>query len=243
VILLQAVLLSLGAALAAGLGGIVVVVLGGVGKRTYAGLLGFAAGTMTAIATLGLIHESTQHGRIVPALAGIAAGALLLYLLDHHLPHEHPALSGVDPRLFHRGLMLFSAITLHHIPEGLAVGTGFATDPRLGLLLALAIALHHIPEGIAIAGPFRAGGLPRRSCVLWAMGSALVEPLAALAGALSVRLWQPLMPFSLAFAGGAMLYVVSDELIPESHSHGFEHAATLGFVGGFAVFLVLLRAL
>jgi ZIP family zinc transporter len=104
----------------------------------------------------------------------------------------------------------------------------------------LAIALHNIPEGIAVAGPFRACGMPRWQYVAWSAGSGLAEPLAALLGASFVSVWRPILPFSLAFAGGAMLYVVSDELIPESHSHGYEHQATFGFIGGFLLLLALL---
>jgi ZIP family zinc transporter len=134
-------------------------------------------------------------------------------------------------------------MTLHNVPEGLAVGTSYTAQPRLGLLLALAIALHNIPEGIAVAGPFRACGMPRRQYLAWTVGSGLAEPAAALLGSVFVTLFQPFLPFSLAFAGGAMLYVVSDELIPESHSHGYEHEATFGFVMGFMLLLALSQVL
>jgi ZIP family zinc transporter len=140
---------------------------------------------------------------------------------------------------YRRGVMLFIAMTLHNVPEGLAVGTSYAAQPTLGLLLALAIALHNVPEGIAVAGPFRACGMSRPRYLAWTVGSGLAEPIAALVGALFVSLFQVLVPFSLAFAGGAMLYVVSDELIPESHSHGFEHQATFGFISGFMLLLLL----
>jgi ZIP family zinc transporter len=109
------------------------------------------------------------------------------------------------------------------------------------LLLTLAIALHNIPEGIAVAGPFLACGMPRKRCLMWAIGSGIAEPVAAFVGAFFVSLFQSFLPFSLAFAGGAMLYVVSDELIPESHSHGYEHQATFGFITGFVLFMVLVK--
>jgi ZIP family zinc transporter len=243
--ILYAVTLSLIAGLATGLGGGVVALLGEVNMRTYDSLLGFAAGVMTGVATLGLIHESLTQGGTVVALAGVAVGSLALYLFDRYLPHEHEHLSFVctNPMAYRRGLLLFTAMTLHNIPEGLAVGTSYAARPQLGLLLAMTIALHNIPEGIAVAGPFRACGMPRWRCVSWALISGLAEPVAALVGATSVTLWQFLVPFSLAFAGGAMLYVVSDELIPESHSHGYEHQATFGFVLGFMLLLVLSQLL
>jgi ZIP family zinc transporter len=200
---------------------------------------------MTAIATLGLIHEALTQGNTLVALAGVAIGAIALFALDRFLPHEHEHLSFdcADPMGYHRGLLLFAAMTLHNVPEGLAVGTSYTAHPRLGLLLALAIALHNIPEGIAVAGPFRACGMPRRQYLAWAVVSGLAEPVAALFGAVFVTLFNPFLPFSLAFAGGAMLYVVSDELIPESHSHGYEHEATFGFVLGFMLLLALSQVL
>jgi ZIP family zinc transporter len=239
--ILRAVLLSLLAGLATGLGGVVVAMFGEMNMRTYDGLIGFAAGVMTAVATLGLVHQATVQGGVLVVLLGIAAGALALYVLDRKLPHEHESLSFAcrDPIAYRRGLLLLTAMTLHNFPEGLAVGTGFAAEPRLGLLLALAIALHNIPEGVAIAAPFRACGMPRWRYILWAAGSGLAEPAAALVGAAAVLLFRPMLPFSLAFAGGAMLYVVSDELIPESHSHGFEHRATFGFLSGFMLMVTL----
>jgi ZIP family zinc transporter len=243
--ILNAVLLSLFAGLATGVGGGLVLLFGNLDMRTYDTLLGFAAGVMTAIATLGLIQESFAMGNNVVTLAGVAIGAAALFLFDRYLPHEHEHLSFActDHVAYRRGILLFAALTLHNVPEGLAVGTSYTAQPSLGLLLALAIALHNIPEGIAVAGPFRACGMPRWRCLLWATGSGLAEPAAAFVGALFVSLFEAFLPISLAFAGGAMLYVVSDELIPESHSHGYEHQATFGFIGGFVLLMVLLRLL
>jgi ZIP family zinc transporter len=244
-VIFNAVLLSLIAGLATGLGGGLVALLGELKMRTYDALLGFAAGVMTSIATLGLIHEALTQGSTLVALVGVAVGAVALFALDRFLPHEHEQLpfECADPMGYRRGLLLFAAMTLHNVPEGLAVGTSYTAQPRLGLLLALAIALHNIPEGIAVAGPFRACGMPRRQYLAWAVGSGLAEPAAALLGSVFVTLFQPFLPFSLAFAGGAMLYVVSDELIPESHSHGYEHEATFGFVLGFMLLLALSQVL
>ncbi len=244
-VILNAFLLSLIAGLATGVGGGVVVLFRDLNMRTYDTLLGFAAGVMTAIATLGLIHEGLTRGGTLITLVGVAVGAGVLFALDRYLPHEHEKLpfTCTNPLAYRRGLLLFAAMTLHNVPEGLAVGTSYTAQPRLGLLLALAIALHNIPEGIAVAGPFRACGMSRLRALNWAVTSGLAEPIAALLGALFVSLVAPLLPLSLAFAGGAMLYVVSDELIPESHSHGYEHQATFGFVAGFLLLLVLLRLL
>ena len=244
-VIFNAVLLSLIAGLATGLGGGLVALLGELKMRTYDALLGFAAGVMTAIATLGLIHEALTQGNTLVTLVGVAIGAAALFALDRFLPHEHEHLpfECADPMGYRRGLLLFSAMTLHNVPEGLAVGTSYTAQPRLGLLLALAIALHNIPEGIAVAGPFRACGMPRRQYLAWTVGSGLAEPAAALLGSVFVTLFRSVLPLSLAFAGGAMLYVVSDELIPESHSHGYEHEATFGFVLGFMLLLALSQVL
>jgi ZIP family zinc transporter len=241
--ILDATLLSLVAGLATGLGGLLVALLGKLSMRSYDALLGFAAGVMTSIATLGLILEaSTQTTSIVP-LVGVAVGAAALFAFDRFLPHQHLGLERSEIRPSRRAVLLFAAITLHNIPEGLAVGTGYAYQPRLGLVLALAIALHNIPEGMAVAAPLRAGGMSRLKCVAWATASGLAEPLAAVIGATFATFFSLLLPFALAFAGGAMLYVVSDELIPESHSHGYEHEATFGFVVGFILLLSLMRYL
>jgi zinc transporter, ZIP family len=242
---LNAVLLSLVAGMATGLGGLVVVLFPRMDMKLYDSLLGFAAGVMAAVATLGLIEEALVLGSTSITLIGIAVGAAALYALDQYLPHEHEHLPFVctDHVQYRRGLLLFSAMTLHNIPEGLAVGTSYAAQPELGILLALAIALHNIPEGIAVAGPFRACGMSKWRCLWWSLLSGLSEPVAAFLGAVFVGMVGSLLPLSLAFAGGAMLYVVSDELIPESHSHGFEHQATFGFIGGFLLLLLLMQIL
>ncbi len=243
--ILNAVALSLLAGLATGVGGGLVLLFRNLDMRTYDTLLGFAAGVMTAIATLGLIHEALTLGGAWIAMAGVVIGTVVLYLFDRYLPHEHEHLSFActDRIAYRRGVLIFAALTLHNVPEGLAVGTSYTAQPRLGLLLALAIALHNVPEGIAVAGPFRACGMPPWRCLLWATGSGMAEPVAALAGATFVSLFASFLPISLAFAGGAMLYVVSDELIPESHSHGYEHQATFGFVAGFVLLMGLLKLL
>lgn len=244
-LVVNAVLLSAVAGLATGLGGALVLLFRRLDMRAYDTLLGFAAGVMTAVATLGLISEALAEGSILTTIVGVAVGALVLYGLDRFLPHEHEGLpfACTNQVAYRRGIMLLAAMTLHNFPEGLAVGTGYAAQPRLGTLLAIAIALHNIPEGIAVAGPFKACGMPWPRALGWATLSGLAEPVAALVGAVFVGLIGGLLPFSLAFAGGAMLYVVSDELIPESHSHGFEHQATSGFVIGFLVLLTLTQIL
>ena len=241
--ILNAVLLSAVAGLATGLGGASVALLRRLEMRTYDALLGFAAGVMTAVATMGLAVRAQSQGQPHFVLIGLAVGAAGLFALDRLLPHEHLPIAVADASSYRRGMLLFAALTLHNIPEGLAVGTSYMAQPRLGLLLAIAIALHNIPEGIAVAGPLRASGMPAWRYLAWTTASGLAEPIAAFLGAALVSLWLPILPLCLAIAAGAMLYVVSDELIPESHSHGFEHEATLGFILGFMLVLGLSQLL
>jgi ZIP family zinc transporter len=242
-VVLNAFLLSLCAGLATGIGGAIVIALRRFGMRTYDTLVGFAAGVMTSIAILGLIHEALNRDGILVSVLGATTGAAMLYFMDRYLPHEHQHLTFecVDVNAYRRGILVMAALALHNIPEGLAVGTSYAAQPRLGLMLALAIALHNIPEGMAIAGPLRACGMPALRILSWTLFAGLSEPVAAVIGAVSVGLVSGLLSFSLAFAGGAMLYVVSDELIPESHSHGYEHQATFGFMVGVLLLMCLMR--
>jgi len=236
------VLLSLLAGLATGIGGLFVALLGGVTHRMSDSLLGFSAGVMVAIATLSLIPEALRTGGLRLTLAGLACGTLLLWALDRYLrerPLVTPDAEAATGNLLRQGWLVFWALTLHNLPEGLTVGASYGATPRLGLFLALAIALHNIPEGVAVATPFRMAGVSWRRSVWYATVSGLSEPLAALVGVIFVRAALAAAPFALGFAAGAMLYVTSDELIPESHSHGYQTEATLAFASGFALFLIL----
>ncbi len=238
----QAFLSSLLAGLATGIGGLMAAAMGRVRHDINDFLLGFSAGVMVSVATFGLVHEAMDKGGVLISVISIAIGFLTLYLLDRYLPHLHEVAAGVAVSpAYHRGLLIAIAIAMHNAPEGMAVGISYSSIPRLGLLLAIVIALHNIPEGISVAVPFRSAGFPAWRCVCYATASGLIEPLTALAGILLVEAVKGLIPFALAFAGGAMLYVVSDELIPESHSHGYEHQASFGFVVGFILLLVLLH--
>lgn len=222
---------------------------------------------MLSVATLGLIDESRVHGGLGVAILGFAVGAGLLFVFDRAIPHLHRRLmDGTPPegspqreetggqrrrvrrgqssqtaqvRSLQRGVLVGVAIAIHNLPEGFVVGVSYTAQPALGFLVATAIALHNIPEGVAVAFPLFAGGLSKLRSVLWATLSGLTEPLAAILGALFVFAVSDIVPLALALAGGAMFYVVSDEIIPESHSHGYEHEATFGLVIGFIVMLVL----
>ncbi len=209
-------------------------------------VLSFAAGVMLAAAVLGLILPSLEHGGthgILVTMAGIFAGALFLNVLDKLVPHLHK-LAGVDPEThgqtsLSKVLLFVIAIAIHNLPEGLAAGVGFgAGDTAQALVIAGGIALQNIPEGMVIIGPMLAGGVKPRRTFLIALLTGFVEVLGTLIGYFAVTLTTAILPFALAFAGGTMLYVISDEMIPETHAHGSQRGATYALLVGFCVMLV-----
>lgn len=240
----QAFVASLLAGLATGLGGVLVVLLPRLSRRVYDALLGFSGGVMLSAATLTLLWPALERGGIPSVTLGLFAGGLAVLFLERSVPHLEPhfapRLNGPGTRL---SLLLAAAVTLHNLPEGLAVGVAFAPGTgNFGLIVALAIALQNIPEGLAVATPLRAHGSSRLAVVLWATTSGLAEPVAAAAGFHFVSNVQALVPFGLAFAAGAMVFVVSDQLIPESHRQPSDKAPTLALLAGFLLVALLLRA-
>ena len=209
-------------------------------------VLSFAAGVMLAAAVLGLILPSLEYGGkagLIITVVGIFAGALCLNLIDKVVPHLHK-MAGVDienhPNANLSKVLLFvTAIAIHNLPEGIAAGVGFgAGDASQALIIAGGIALQNIPEGMVIIGPMLSAGVkPSRTFVL-AMLTGLVEVLGTLIGYFAVSIASAILPFALAFAGGTMLYVISDEMIPETHAHGSERGATYALLVGFCVMLV-----
>jgi len=230
---------------ATGVGALPVLFTANVSDRLLDALLGFAAGVMLAATAFSLIVPAIELGGIWPAISGIFIGALFLAVLDRALPHTH-FIKGIEgpSSTLRRVWLLIIAITLHNFPEGLAVGVGFGAD-RLGEAVALmiAIALQNMPEGLAVALPLVREKWPRGKALLYALGSGMAEPIAGVIGAVAVTLMRPLLPWGLAFAAGAMLYVVSDEIIPETHSRGFELEGTWGVIIGFLVMMFLDNAL
>ncbi len=209
-------------------------------------VLAFAAGVMLSAAVLGLILPSLDYGGkygIVITIAGIFAGALCLNLMDRAVPHLH-RLVGVDTEA-HSGnaninkvLLFVSAIALHNLPEGIAAGVGFGTENTAdALLIAGGIALQNIPEGIVIIGPMLAAGISPKRTFLCALVTGLVEVAGTLLGYFAVSVASVILPFALAFAGGTMLYVISDEMIPETH-HGNASGATYALLAGFCIMLL-----
>ena len=209
-------------------------------------VLSFAAGVMLAAAILGLILPSLDYGGrygILITVAGIFAGALCLNLIDRIVPHLH-RLAGVEQEA-HAGndklskvLLFVTAIAIHNLPEGIAAGVSFGSgNDAEALLIAGGIALQNIPEGMVIIGPMLASGISPRRTFLIALATGLIEVAGTLLGYFAVTIASAILPFALAFAGGTMLYVISDEMIPETH-HGNESGATYALLVGFCVMLI-----
>lgn len=211
-------------------------------------VLAFAAGVMLAAAVFGLIIPSVEYGGkygLVITVAGIFAGALALNLIDKLVPHVHK-LAGVDQEAHGAGndrlskvLLFVMAIAIHNFPEGIAAGVGFGSgNVGEALVIAGGIALQNIPEGMVIIGPMLAAGISKKRTFICAMATGLVEVLGTLLGYAAVSVASAILPFALAFAGGTMLYVISDEMIPETHAHGSERGATYALLVGFCVMLI-----
>ena len=208
-------------------------------------VLSFAAGVMLAAAVLGLVLPSLEYGGkfgLLITIAGIFAGALCLSVIDKIVPHLHK-MAGTDIESHQdtnlsKILLFVTAIAIHNLPEGIAAGVGFgAGDTTQALVIAGGIALQNIPEGMVIIGPMIAAGVKPGRTFIIAMLTGVVEIVGTLIGYLAVSVASAILPFALAFAGGTMLYVISDEMIPETHAHGSERGATYALLVGFCVML------
>lgn len=209
-------------------------------------VLSFAAGIMLSAAVLGLILPSVEYGGkygFVTTVIGVFVGAICLNLIDKLVPHLH-RLTGVDSKEknnseLNRVLLFVTAIAIHNLPEGIAAGVGFGSDDvSQALIIAGGIALQNIPEGMVIIGPMLSAGVSTSRTMLCALITGLVEVVGTLIGYFAVSIASAILPFALAFAGGTMLYVVIDEMIPETHAHGNERGATYALLAGFCVMLV-----
>jgi len=229
-----------------------------INKKVLNAMLGFAAGVMIAASFWSLLSPAIQMTEEsggtpwIPAATGFLAGGLFLYLVDKILPHLHIGLpiskaEGIKTS-WHRSILLVSAITLHNIPEGLAVGVAFgalATGNITGATLAGAVALaigigiQNFPEGAAVSVPLRREGFSRFKAFMYGQASGIVEPIAGVIGALLVITMTPLLPYALSFAAGAMIFVVIEELIPESQQGNETDISSIGAMLGFTVMMVL----
>ena len=258
----QALVATCGTWFVTALGASLVMFTPNVSRRYLDASLGLAAGVMLAASFWSLLAPSIEMAEQLgygglkwfPPLVGFLAGALFLRLIDRILPHLHPGLAQAEgpSTSWRRTTLLVLAITLHNIPEGLAVGVAFgaagntalsAADKlqQLGAAMALAIGigLQNFPEGTAVALPIRQEGASRLRALWWGQLSAAVEPIAGVAGAALVLMMMPILPYALAFAAGAMIYVVAEELIPESQTNGNVDLATMGVIAGFAIMMML----
>ena len=241
------------AGLATGAGALPGLYFRNLSRRTLDALLGFAAGVMLAATSFSLVvpgvrYGETIYGSAVVAVAamvgGMLLGAVFLDRMDKWLPHEHFFKGHEGPSSSLRKTWLFViAITLHNFPEGLAVGVGFGggteESVREGLGLAVGIGLQNMPEGLAVFLPLLREGYGRGRALWIATATGLVEPIAGLLGAALVAVFAPVLPIGMAFAAGAMLFVISDEIIPETHRGGNERLATFGVMVGFVVMMAM----
>jgi len=228
---------SLAAGLATGVGALPALITTRVSARALNGMLGFAAGVMLAATCFSLLVPAIDAGGVWVALTGLALGAAFLTALDRLLPHEHFASGPEGPSSSLRRTWLFViAITLHNFPEGLAVGVGFGSGDLSGATsLAIGIGLQNMPEGLAVALPLVREGYGRLPAFGIALASGLVEPIGGLLGVVAVTEAAFLLPWALAFAAGAMLTVISDEIIPETHREKHGGTGTFGLLVGFIV--------
>ena len=209
-------------------------------------VLSFAAGVMLCAAIVGLIVPSItdKKGSILITIAGILTGAVCLNLIDKLVPHLHK-MTGVDIEKhphktedLNKVLLFVIAIAIHNLPEGIAAGVSFGSENTAhALTIAGGIALQNIPEGMVIIAPMIASGISKKRTLLIAMATGIVEVVGTLIGYFAVSISQAILPFALAFADGTMIYVVSDEMIPETHSHGNERFATYSLIAGFILML------
>jgi zinc transporter, ZIP family len=240
---IETLLWILAAGLATGLGGLALLLVPKPSDYLLDVLLGFTAGVMLAATAFSLLVPALEEGSLAEVLAGVLGGGAALLALDILVPHVHLRFverGHTDAAASQRAVLLLSALTIHNIPEGMAVGVAFAAGgPELGVPIALAIGIQNVPEGFAAAAPLLAAGSSRGSAIRIAALTGAVEPPSALIAFATVSIAAILLPFGLAFAAGAMLYVVVDELVPESHARGNERAASVALLLGFALMLAL----
>lgn len=240
---------ALGVGGATVIGSILGFMIKGISHKINDIILSFAAGVMLAAAIIGLILPSLEGGNtfsIFITIIGILAGALFLNSIDKLVPHLHN-IAGADfekhpgnSANLNKILLFVLAIAIHNFPEGIAAGVGFGTgNTAEALTIASGIALQNIPEGMVIIAPMLAAGISRKRTFIAALATGLIEVVGTLLGFYAVNLSAAILPFALSFAGGTMLYVISDEMIPETHSHGSQRGATYSLLIGFCLMLLM----
>jgi ZIP family zinc transporter len=261
--MLTAIFLSLLAGLATGIGGLMVVSLKKVSKRTLSFGLGLSSGIMVIIGVRDLFGKSIELSNYYLAVASFMSGALFILAIDYLVPHEFMhkeegisrkgrprggrmkiiipfnARSKKRSGLMAAGIIMAMGITIHNIPEGMIVGAGYAAMPAFGIVLAFAIALHNIPEGVAVAMPLCASGFSKKKVFWVTLASGLAEPLGAVVAVVFVSFMPGVLPVMLGFAGGVMTYITMDELIPTAEKYGSPHAIGLGIMAGLVLAMII----
>lgn len=242
---------SLLAGLLTGVGALCVFFFKKISTRLEDGLLSFAAGIMLAASFFSLLLPAIEYGEtyfhskhyaVLIVIAGVLSGAVLLFLMHRYIPHEHffSGHEGPDAKALSRIWLFVIAITLHNFPEGMAVGVGFAgNDVANGTSLAFGIGIQNIPEGLAVAVSLISIGYSKMRSFLIGFLTGLAEPIGGLFGSVAVSFAGPMMPWFLAFSAGAMLFIISDEIIPETHRRGYEILATFSLLFGFVCMMYL----
>lgn len=235
--------LSLLAGLSTSIGFLIVAATGKLGERALDFSMGLASGVMLTVAFLSLVDKALEmNAGHLTVVVGFLIGAVSIMVLDAKIPHMFSSreYGPENERLVKTGALVAIGITLHNLPEGLAVTAGYAYLPKLGYLVALAIALHNIPEGIAAASPFIAAGMGKRKVFAITFLSGLMEPLGAVLGSFVLISPSPfVLALMLSVAAGVMTYVTADELIPTAHAHGHKHEVAVGLIMGFTLMLML----
>jgi zinc transporter, ZIP family len=230
-----ALIAGLACFLATGIGSLPASLTAHASDKLLDGLLGFAGGIMIAVTAFGLLVPALDTGGVGKTAIGLVAGAGVLAIADRTVPHLHLLEGPEGPRIsLQRAWLIVLAITIHNFPEGLAIGVTFGRgDLNAAVILAIGIAIQDMPEGLAVALPLVREGYSSKRAIAYATLTGIAEPLAALAGVTLILVFDPLLPLGLAFAAGAMTYVVFDEILPESFRRGYRQVATTGALAGF----------
>ena len=248
---MESIFYSFLAGISTSLGVILLIIFGKPSVKVLAALLGFAGGIMIGISVFELMPEALALGSMVSTMIGFILGSAMMFSLDIILPHSHLSesddlvvenpdnLNKMENSILRTGYLILIGIALHNLPEGLAIGAGLEASPEVGLFISLAIGLHNIPEGLAMAGPLKAGGLSSIKIFLFTLVAGLMTPLGTAIGLLFFSISPVFVGGSLAFAAGAMVYIVNDELIPQANSM-HNHLANVGLISGILLGFALL---
>ncbi|NMB26513.1 MAG: ZIP family metal transporter [Tissierellia bacterium] len=240
---MEGLIYSFFAGISTSIGVILIIIFGKPNEKLLSTLLGFAGGIMVSISVFELMPESVEVGSLISTVIGFLLGAAIMRILDKYVPHSH--LSETENiveesaenfkveanSMMRAGCLILFGIGIHNLPEGLAIGAGLESSPEFGMDIALAIALHNIPEGLAMAGPLKAGGLESKKIFLFTLIAGLMTPLGTIIGLIFFKISPAFIGGSLAFAAGAMIYIVIDEIVPKANEIN-SHFSNLGMISG-----------